>query len=237
MAVAARDLQKAQDFASKFDIPKAYGRYEELSQDPKVEIAYVGVIAPQHYKVVKLMLHAGKHVLCEKPLGIDIKQVKEMLDLAKAKGLFFMEAIWSRTFPIYKKLRNLLDNKVVGEPKHVIITFAQEQAPDSRLTRKETGGGTLLDFGVYAIQMCLLAYNGQKPTRIQATAIGVNENGVDIGLNVNMHFPNDGFATFNTDLRVKMSNRAIIAGRNGVITVKMHSGIFQTFLSSQSFQS
>ena len=221
VAVAARDLKRAQEFATKHEINKAYGSYEELAKDPEVEIAYIGLTSPQHYKVVTLMLNSGKHVLCEKPLGINLEQVKEMVDLARSKNLFFMEAIWSRTFPLYEKLRSILKSQVMGQPKHAILTFGQagNDAPEARLSKKSNGGGTVLDWGVYCIQMCLLAFGGEKPLKIKANAIGINEDGVDLGMNVNMHFPNDGFATFNTDLRINLSNRAVISGHKGVVTV------------------
>ena len=90
---------------------------------------------------------------------------------------------------------------------------------DARLAKKETGGGTVLDWGVYCIQMCLLAYSGQKPENVKASAVKINENGVDLGLNVVLKFPNNGIATFNTDLRVNLPNNAVIAGTKGIITV------------------
>ncbi len=96
MAVAARNLKPAQGFAAKFQIPKAYQGYEKLAQDQDIQVVYVGAIHPSHLEIVKLLLQHGKHVLCEKPLGMNVKETKEMLDLAKAKGLFLMEAIWSR---------------------------------------------------------------------------------------------------------------------------------------------
>ena len=221
VAVAARDLSRAQDFANIFDIRKAYASYSELANDAQVEIAYVGVTASHHYEVVKLMLNAGKHVLCEKPLAVSLKQVKDLLELAKAKRLFFMEAIWSRTFPIYNQVSQLLHQGHIGQVKHVFVTFglSNRDKPEARLARKSNGGGTLLDFGVYCIQMCLLAYKGQKPGKVTATAINVNDEGVDTGLSVSMHFANGGFATFNTDLRVTLHNRAIIAGDKGYIRV------------------
>ena len=221
VAVAARDLKRARQFAAKFGISKAYGNYQDLANDPEVEIAYIGVTTTQHYKVATLMLNSGKHVLCEKALGVSLQQVKEMIALARSKNLFFMEAIWSRTFPIYHNLTSLIDAGCIGDVKHVFCTFGVggNDAPEARLSKKSNGGGTLLDFGVYCIQMILLAFKGEKPKDISATAININENGVDTGLSVSMHFSNGGFATFNTDLRVTLHNRAIIGGTKGFIRV------------------
>ena len=96
MAVAARNLKSAQEFANKFDIPKAYEGYDALAKDPIVEVVYVGSINPTHLNICKLLLNNGKHVLCEKPLGMNVKETEEMVNLAREKKLFFMEAIWSR---------------------------------------------------------------------------------------------------------------------------------------------
>lgn len=91
IAVAARDLDRASEFAQRFDIAKAYGSYCELAQDCDIEIVYIGVLIPQHLEVAMLMLDHGKHVLCEKPLCLNEKQVRILTSYAKQKGLFLME--------------------------------------------------------------------------------------------------------------------------------------------------
>ena len=96
VAVAARSKKSADNFATKFGIPKALEGYEALAKDPEVEVVYVGAINPTHIDIVQLLLNNGKHILCEKPLGMNVKETKKMLALAKEKGLFLMEAIWSR---------------------------------------------------------------------------------------------------------------------------------------------
>ena len=91
VAVASRSLERATEFAGKHDIGKAYGSYEELARDENVEVVYVGTLHPAHAPLCKLALNHGKHVLCEKPLTINLKDTKELFELAKAKGLFIME--------------------------------------------------------------------------------------------------------------------------------------------------
>lgn len=99
VAVAGRDLARTQRFADKFNITKAYGSYLELAQDPNVEVAYVGTITPNHLELSQMILEHGKHLLCEKPLTMNEKQTQKLISLAKEKGLFLMEAVWSRFFP------------------------------------------------------------------------------------------------------------------------------------------
>ncbi|GAB1292077.1 Trans-1,2-dihydrobenzene-1,2-diol dehydrogenase [Apodemus speciosus] len=91
VAVAARDLNRAEEFARKHNIPKAYGSYEELAKDPNVEVAYVATQHPQHKPVVLLCLAAGKAVLCEKPMGVNAADVREMVAKARSQGVFLME--------------------------------------------------------------------------------------------------------------------------------------------------
>ena len=95
MAVTGRELQKAQEFAKKHEIPKFYNSYETLASDSQVDVVYIGITTHCHYEATKVFLNAGKSVLCEKPLGMNLKQTEEMIALAQSKKLFLMEAIFS----------------------------------------------------------------------------------------------------------------------------------------------
>ncbi len=105
--------------------------------------------------------------------------------------------------------------------KHCILTFGQEgnDVPARRLFHKKNGGGSILDWGVYCIQFCLLAFGGKAPSKVVANAVDINEDGVDLGVTVSLNFDGKGVATFSTDMRVNLPNRAVIAGRKGLITV------------------
>ena len=104
VAVAARSAASAKEFAAKFDIPKALEGYAALAADSDVEVVYVGTIHPTHLQVVKMMLEGGKHVLCEKPLAMNVRETTEMIQLAKDKGLFLMEAMWTSFLPPHEKV-------------------------------------------------------------------------------------------------------------------------------------
>lgn len=119
VAVGARDLSRAQEFATRFDIPKAYGSYLELACDPNVECIYIGVLNHKHLEVSLLMLEHGKHVLCEKPMCLNEKQAQQLISCAKQKNLFLMEGIWSRFFPSYKYIREQIDSGKLGEIERV----------------------------------------------------------------------------------------------------------------------
>lgn len=123
VAVAARDLNRAKEFAQRFKIANAYGTYLQLAQDPSVDIAYIGNLIPQHLEVAKLMLDHGKHILVEKPLCLNEKQVRELVSYAKQKKLFSMEAIWSRFFPSYQYIRQQINDGKLGDIISVDAAF------------------------------------------------------------------------------------------------------------------
>lgn len=133
VAIAARDLNRARDFAELHDIEKSYGSYEELAGDPNVEVAYIGVLNPQHYAVVKLMLENGKHVLCEKPLCMNEREAKELIAFAEQKKLFLMEAMWSRFFPSYQYLRQQIESGKLGDIREVHVSFGLNMENVDRL--------------------------------------------------------------------------------------------------------
>jgi len=218
VAVAARKLESAKDFAKTHDIPKAYGSYEELVKDPEIDVVYVGSIHPQHLSLVKLSLNHGKHVLCEKPLGMNVKETKEMLELAKAKNLFLMEAIWSRHFPLYEELRKRLESKSLGDVLQVLVTFGQSMSEIDRMRLKELGGGTTLDIGVYCIQFAELVF-GERPFKI-ITGGHLNADGIDDSTSTTLVFSNGRTATLVTHCRVDLPNEAYIFGTKQTLKVQ-----------------
>uniref|UniRef100_A0A8C8YAA4 Trans-1,2-dihydrobenzene-1,2-diol dehydrogenase n=1 Tax=Prolemur simus TaxID=1328070 RepID=A0A8C8YAA4_PROSS len=168
VAVAARDLSRAKEFARKYDIPKAYGSYEELAKDPNVEVAYIGAQHPQHKAAVLLCLAAGKAVLCEKPLGVNAAEVREMVAEARTRGLFLMEAIWTRFFPASETLRSVLAQGTLGDLRVARVEFGSNLSHVPRVTDWAQAGGGLLDLGIYCVQFISMVFGGQKPEKISA---------------------------------------------------------------------
>ena len=218
VAVSGRDLQRSQEFADKHQISKFYSDYEALALDDQVQVVYIGITTHCHYEATKVFLNAGKSVLCEKPLGMNVEQTEEMIALAQSKKVFLMEAIWSRTFPVYQQLKRTLDQKTIGEVQHMVMTNGvSTKGPN--LYVKEYGGGTVLEAAGDCIQLTLLAFGSEMPCKIQASTVKFNENGVDLGMSVTLHFPQYRMATFNTDLRVDLPNTAFMAGTGGSIQI------------------
>lgn len=134
VCVGGRNFDNAKEFAARHGIPLAYQSYEAIAQNQDVDIAYIAALNPAHYQLVRLMLDHGKHVLCEKPMCMNRKQVAELVALAKQKRLFLMEAIWSRFFPSYQHVRQQIDNGRLGEIREVHVDFGFDHAGSDRTT-------------------------------------------------------------------------------------------------------
>uniref|UniRef100_A0A8D2DMN5 Trans-1,2-dihydrobenzene-1,2-diol dehydrogenase n=1 Tax=Sciurus vulgaris TaxID=55149 RepID=A0A8D2DMN5_SCIVU len=218
VAVAARDLSRAKDFALKHDIPKAYGSYEELAKDPNVEVAYIGTQHPQHKAAVLLCLRAGKAVLCEKPMGVNAAEVREMVAEARSRGLFLMEAIWTRFFPAMEALRSVLAQGTVGDLRVVRVEFGQNLNQIPRTTDWAQAGGSVLDLGIYCSQFISMVFGGQKPEKISAVG-RLHETGVDDTVSVLLQYPGGVHGTFTCSISTKLPNVASVSGTKGMVQV------------------
>ncbi|XP_077375881.1 trans-1,2-dihydrobenzene-1,2-diol dehydrogenase-like isoform X2 [Festucalex cinctus] len=221
VAVAARNLERAQEFGKKHSIRASYGSYEELAQDPNIDVVYVGVIHPFHLKSCLLFMDAKKNVLCEKPLAMNAREVKEILDSARRNNVFLMEAVWSRFFPASVEIRRLLSHGELGEVKMVRAEFGQPLMHLPRSMDKEQGAGTMLDLGIYPLQFSIMAYGGEKPESIKASGV-CTETGVDETVVVMLKFSKGRMAVITCSSGLQLSNDAVIVGTNGNIRIPAH---------------
>lgn len=150
-AVGSRSLDKAQRFAADYQIPRAYGSYAELAADPDVDVIYVASTHNDHLASARLCLEAGKAVLVEKPLTVSATETEELLQLARERGLFVMEALWSRTNPLYRQAAEIVRSGELGAIRHVNASFGFAFRGDEshRLLDPTQAGGAILDLGVY----------------------------------------------------------------------------------------
>ena len=169
-ATAARSKANAEKFAHKYGFERAYGSYEEMLSDPKVDIVYISTPHSHHHQHTIMCLNAKKAVLCEKPFAINSAQVAEMIACAKSNNVFLMEAFWTRFLPHYNIALELIQSGEFGELKFVNanFSFAGKFNPESRLFNPELGGGSLLDVGVYTIFFSLISLG--KPVEIKTMA-------------------------------------------------------------------
>ncbi len=151
VAVASSSNDRARDFAERFGVEKPYGSYQELYDDESVDIVYISTLNPDHLGCVLDALANGKHVLCEKPLGLNTGEVEKMFKTAEKRGLFLMEALWTRFLPAYIKAKEWVKVGGIGGLRRVTADFCWLAGRDheSRILSKEKGGGAVLDLGVY----------------------------------------------------------------------------------------
>ncbi|PNI29173.1 DHDH isoform 1 [Pan troglodytes] len=215
VAVAARDLSRAKEFAQKHDIPKAYGSYEELAKDPNVEVAYIGTQHPQHKAAVMLCLAAGKAVLCEKPMGVNAAEVREMVAEARSRGLFLMEAIWTRFFPASEALRSVLAQGTLGDLRVARAEFGKNLTHVPRAVDRAQAGGALLDIGIYCVQFISMVFGGRKPEKISVVGRR-HETGVDDTVTVLLQYPGEVHGSFTCSITAQLSNTASVSGTKGM---------------------
>jgi predicted dehydrogenase len=152
-AVGSRDLHRAAAFADEFGAGRAYGAYEELVDDPDVDIVYVASPHSEHHRHARLALEAGKAVLVEKAFTRNAAEARDLVELARAKGLLLVEAMWSRFLPHYDVVRQVVADGLLGELTTVFADHGQPLHPDGpeRLASPDLAGGALLDLGVYPV--------------------------------------------------------------------------------------
>lgn len=180
VAVGSRTLDKAQDFADKYDIPKAYGNYEELYADEEIDIIYLATPNSYHAENMKDILNAGKHVLCEKAITMNKKELDEVLALALEKDLIVAEAMTIFHMPLYQEIKRRIDQNEFGKLKLATSYFGslKEDDPTNRFFNPDLGGGALLDIGVYAlsfVQYFLDADPEEFSTIVKFFETGVDE--------------------------------------------------------------
>lgn len=216
-AVAGRNPEKTKAFAEKHGIPRTYGSAAELAADPEVDIVYVGTVHPVHKDNMLDAIAGGKHVLCEKPLTMDADEAREVMEAAEAKGVFVMEAMWTRFLPTIVQVRKWLDDGVIGEVKLLKAEFGFDLGwkPEHRLLDKQLGGGTLLDVGIYPISFASFVF-GTKPERIHSVA-KIGETGVDEQFSLLFDYGNGKAASLHGSIQLNLDTGAWIYGTKGKI--------------------
>ncbi len=181
IAVGSRSLQRATEFATRHQLPKAYGSYAELLADPDLDAVYIATPHPQHTAVALDALAAGKHILVEKAFTASVDDTAQVITAAREAGLFAMEAMWTRFIPAVIKAKELVDAGAIGELRMIQGDLAAFRAydPNDRLFAPELGGGAVLDVGVYPISLAhwffgtpdvIRAHGNHFPNGVDASA-------------------------------------------------------------------
>eukprot|EP01124_Arcella_intermedia_P018117 TRINITY_DN25083_c0_g1_i1.p1 TRINITY_DN25083_c0_g1~~TRINITY_DN25083_c0_g1_i1.p1 ORF type:complete len:343 (+),score=80.81 TRINITY_DN25083_c0_g1_i1:39-1067(+) len=219
VACAARNLEDAKKFGQKHGIPNCYGSYKELVQDSSVHVVYIGSIHVHHFEHSLLALNHGKHILVEKPMGINRKQTEQIYKLATEKNLYVMEGMWTAFNPTFVKAKSAIDSGVIGEVKFAEINFGVAFPKDiARIWEPQLGGGALLDIGIYPLYgVQLLLGNGDKPIEVKAN--GFIEGGIDVAGTASLKYPNNRLGVINWNAFVDLPETATIVGTKGKIVI------------------
>lgn len=216
-AIASRDIDKANEFGDKHNIEKRYGSYEELVNDPDVELIYIATPHSHHAEQAKMCINAGKPVLVEKAFSYNYATAKEVLDLAKEKNVFCGEAMWIRYLPMYIVIMDYIRKGAIGRVYNVVCSLGYDLRKKERVIRPELAGGALLDLGVYPLNLISMIY-GDDDAQIAASCAKL-ETGVDAHEVLNFSLKGARSATATVSLMYKADNRAVIYGDLGYIEI------------------
>lgn len=216
-AIASRTYQKALDFAEKWGISVAYGSYEELVDDPDVDLVYIATPHSHHYPHTRLALEHGKPCLVEKAFTANAKQAEELLTLAKEKNLFLTEAIWTRYMPLSHKVKELMESGIIGEPRLLSATLCYMMEHKERIVRPDLCGGALLDLGVYCLNFARM-YFGTEITRTVSN-VQLGPSGMDMQECISLCFADGKMANLQTGALTLNDRQGIINGTEGYIRV------------------
>ena len=216
-AVASRDYTKALSFAQQYRVARAYGSYEAMLADPLVDLVYIATPHSHHAAHAKLCLTNGKPVLCEKAFTATAAQAEEVLALAREKGIFITEAIWTRYMPSRRIIREIVDSGVLGHVHSIQADIGYPLRAVERLNEPALAGGALLDIGIYPIHFALMAF-GDQIDRVQAHAV-LSPKGVDLMDSITLTWPDGRFAVLHATMLTPTDRMGYIYGEEGYLAV------------------
>ena len=217
-AAASRDLGRAEAFAEKWGFSRAYGSYQELAEDPEVDLIYVASPHSHHYEQARLCLEHGKHVLVEKAFTVNAAQAQELINLSEEKGLLLAEAIWPRYMPARKMINDLIEDGVIGKVTSMTANLGDALTHVERMVRPELAGGALLDLGVYPITSALMLFH-EEIADVTSTAV-MSPEGVDWVNSITLTFADGKIAVLNSNMTACTDARAIISGDSGYMEIR-----------------
>ena len=234
-AIASREMRKARTFAKEQGFERAYGSYEELMDDPKVDLIYIATPHAFHFEQAKASILKGKPVLCEKAFTANAAQAEELLKLAEEKQVFIAEAIWTRYLPMSRTIAELVRNGAVGTPYLLSANLGYAITNRERLVRPELAGGALLDVGVYTLNFAAMVF-GTEILSTTSTCVKM-DNGLDAQDSITLVYPGERMAVLNSSMLARSDRHGIISGDGGHMiidninnpqSIKVLDGNYQT---------
>lgn len=216
-AIASRSLEKASGFAQKWNVPKAYGSYEEMVSDKDVDLVYIATPHSHHFPHTMLALEHGKHVLVEKAFTANAAEAEILIQTARKKGLFITEAIWTRYMPLSHKVKEIMESGIIGQPRLLTATLCYMMEFKERILRPELCGGALLDLGVYALNFARMYFGTDIVRTVSNCQKG--ETGMDMQECISLSFADGKMANLQAGTLCLNDRQGIINGTEGYIRV------------------
>lgn len=213
-SIGARTKAKADEFANRYNIPNRHASYDALVNDPEVDIVYIATPHTRHHQDALLAIMAGKHVLLEKPFTVNAREASELREAARSRGVFLMEAMWTRFLPVQVSIQEVLQRGLIGKPKYIVAEHSQNLSAIARLWDPLLGGGTLLDLGIYPLNFIVRILGIPKQVTARAH---LTDQGVDEALSVIMEFPDGIMATMFSSMSAAGPATAAVMGTEGRI--------------------
>jgi len=217
-AVASRYLQKAKEFAEKWNFTRFFGSYEAMLEDEQIDLVYIATPHSEHYNNARLCLLKGKPVLCEKAFTANARQAEELLNLSKEKNVFIAEAMWTRYLPLSKTINEVLNSGIIGEPKMLSANLGYPIAHKERVRQPALAGGALLDIGIYPLNFALMAF-GTDIKEIVSSCVKL-DTGVDAQDSITLTFSDGKMAVLHTTILAKTDRQGVISGEKGHLIVE-----------------
>ena len=216
-AVGSRSKEKAEAFAAKWNIKKAYGSYAELIADPDVDLVYIGTPHSHHYDVTKEALLAGKPCLVEKVFMANHRQAKEIVDLARERKVFLAEAIWTRYQPARQMVIDLINSGRIGQPRLVTATLGYSMGEKPRIMRPDLCGGALLDLGVYALNFVRMFFDADIVS-MESQCVK-SKTGMDLTNAISLVLSDGLLCNLQSSAQCVGDNIGVIAGTDGNLII------------------
>lgn len=217
-AVASRTKEKAEGFCSEMGFEKAYGSYEQMVEDPLVELVYVTSPHSHHFDHMMLCLRHDKPVICEKPFTVNAEQAEIISNYSRDHGVFAAEAIWTRYMPSRQMILNIINSGVIGEVKALSANLFYSVADKERLREPSLAGGALLDVGIYGINFALMNFGSdieKIDSSVQKTDLGVDANNF-----ITIHYADGRLASISSGMYCISDRQGVFYGTKGYVIVE-----------------
>lgn len=224
-AVASRTVDSATSFGTEYGVERCHGSYQALADDPEVDVIYIGTPHPMHHENALMCLNGGKGVLVEKSFTMNRRQAEDIINLARQKKLFVMEAMWTRFMPAVVEAKRIVDSGEIGVPANVSADFGftSDAGPEHRLFAPELGGGALLDLGIYPLSMASFFLGPVASAKAQAE---MTATGVDMQTAFTLTHKDGGVSSCACSLRSRTPTELTISGTKGF--VRLHDRFHNT---------